>query len=162
MNKDSKEKNFDKTRELKKFSLSEALAQQSQGMFKDASLVPILTQARLEIVNFIRQHLSDTDGCISYVLDRRLKTQENLLADHLPTPLVALQKIILSITSNDATLAEFVREVDQYYGENFGERPFFQTIGSPAHPDDPYTHESVRLLLGKLLADVELTLPKIP
>ena len=32
-----------------------------------------------------------------------------------------------------------------------GERPYFEKEGTPCHPDDPYTVESVRLALSGLL-----------
>jgi hypothetical protein len=32
-----------------------------------------------------------------------------------------------------------------------GERPYFENEGSPLHPDDPYTVESVRNALSGLL-----------
>ncbi len=36
-------------------------------------------------------------------------------------------------------------------GRIFGERPYLEKAGSPAHADDPYTVESVRKTLSDLL-----------
>ena len=37
-----------------------------------------------------------------------------------------------------------MRQVDIKWGQMYGERPHFQQPGQPPHPDDEYTHESVR------------------
>lgn len=147
---------------FKKFSIEDGLAQHAQGMFKDASLVPALTQAKIELSQFIRASIVDRNGCLHHILERRIFAQETLLAQNLTHPLDVLNQIIRSILSSDQQLAEFVREIDQYYGEKFSERPYFQRVGQEANPEDPYTHESVRLLLGKLLANVNISLPKKP
>jgi hypothetical protein len=38
-----------------------------------------------------------------------------------------------------------------------GERPHFEREGSPRHPDDPYTVESVRNALSRLLQQLAVT-----
>lgn len=48
-------------------------------------------------------------------------------------------------------LRELVREADVEWGRVNGERPCFDTEGSPPQPDDPYTFESVRKMLSSLV-----------
>ena len=50
---------------------------------------------------------------------------------------------------------EFVRQVDQKYGEMYRERPYFQRPGQEPHPDDEYTHASVKNDLEGLLGLLE-------
>jgi len=44
-----------------------------------------------------------------------------------------------------------VREADVEWGRTLGERPYFDAQGGPPHPDDPYTIESVRATLSRLV-----------
>jgi hypothetical protein len=48
-------------------------------------------------------------------------------------------------------LEELVREADVAWGQALGERPYFQQEGEAPCPDDPYTWDSVRADLSKLL-----------
>jgi hypothetical protein len=38
-----------------------------------------------------------------------------------------------------------------------GERPYFEKVGCPHHPDDPYTVESVRNALSGLLKQLAVS-----
>ncbi len=67
------------------------------------------------------------------------------------SPLVALNQIISSLIDNQNLFYEFVRQVDFKWGQIYDERPYFQQPGQPAHPNDEYTHESVRLQLIEFL-----------
>ncbi len=134
----------------RKFSLSEGIAQNAKGMFKDVSVVPALTQAQSEISLYIRGHLRDSSGAMVRVLENRLKSNDELLGSHLSDPLNALKIVVERIIENQNRLYDFVREVDQKYGQMCHERPFFQKPGQKAHPDDEYTHESVKEALVKL------------
>jgi hypothetical protein len=51
-------------------------------------------------------------------------------------------------------LAELVRDADIEWGRVMGERPYLAREGSPHHPDDPYTVESVRSVLTGLLKEL--------
>jgi len=48
-------------------------------------------------------------------------------------------------------LKEFVREADVEWGRVTDERPYFEKAGLGRHPNDPYTIDSVRNTLLKLL-----------
>jgi hypothetical protein len=52
---------------------------------------------------------------------------------------------------NQAFLYELVRRVDVKWSQIYDERPYFQQPGQAPHPDDEYTHESVRLTLNQFL-----------
>ena len=58
--------------------------------------------------------------------------------------MLALREIIQHILEKEAVLHEFVRQVDMRWGEMYLERPHFQQPGEAPHPDDDYTHASVR------------------
>jgi hypothetical protein len=68
---------------------------------------------------------------------------------------MALNEILSTLLDNQDLLYEFVRQVDHKWGQLYGERPYFQQPGQLPHPEDEYTHESVRLKLMKLLDIVE-------
>jgi hypothetical protein len=55
------------------------------------------------------------------------------------------------VLGSDYLLKELVREADVEWGHVLGERPYFDKEGSPPHPDDPYTFESVRKTLHSLM-----------
>ena len=44
--------------------------------------------------------------------------------------------------------------MDCQWGQLTGERPYFQSPGQTAHPDDEYTHESVNRQLAQLLESI--------
>ncbi|WP_042891996.1 hypothetical protein, partial [Anaplasma marginale] len=67
------------------------------------------------------------------------------------SPLIAFEAILSSVIDNENLLYEFVKEVDRKWGQMYDERPYFQKPGQPPHPNDEYTHESVRLQLVDLL-----------
>ncbi|MCK5883740.1 MAG: hypothetical protein KAG61_08630 [Bacteriovoracaceae bacterium] len=137
-------------RSQRKFSMMDGLAQSAKGMFKDASVVPALTQAQTKIGLFIRGNLRDSSGAMSRVLEARLKGNDELVGSHLNDPLVALNILLKRLLDNEHRLFDFVREVDQKYGQMFQERPHFQRPGQEAHPDDEYTHQSVKESLEQL------------
>ncbi|MBF0371718.1 MAG: hypothetical protein HQL52_19965 [Magnetococcales bacterium] len=140
-------KQADIERELaarQKFSLAGAIGRQARGAMKGASPIPRGEQAVLTINHFIDQHLSDPSGALKSILKRRIKAQEMVLQKHLENPLAALQEILHALLDQEGTLQEFVRRVDVRWGELYQERPHFQQPGAAAHPDDEYTHQSVR------------------
>jgi hypothetical protein len=53
--------------------------------------------------------------------------------------------------SNHELLYEFVKQVDFKWGQMYDERPYFQSPGQAPHPNDEYTHESVKKKLRKLV-----------
>ena len=155
----SNKKDQDKERDLaiqreilagRKFSLAEAIGREGGGFLKGESPVPRLAQAIAELQMFINQNLSDSSGALQAVLYVWVKT-DTRVSQHLNSPLVALQEILTTLIDNQNLLHEFVREVDQKWGQIYDERPYFQQPGQNPHPEDEYTHESVRLQLMQLL-----------
>ncbi|MEM9161549.1 MAG: hypothetical protein AAGC54_00575, partial [Cyanobacteria bacterium P01_F01_bin.4] len=87
-------------------------------------------------------------------LDSVLKTwvkTDVRMSQHLDEPLTALRKILTSIIDSEETLSEFSRQVNVQWGEIYGERPHFQALGQPPHPQTAYPHATVRETLLNLL-----------
>ncbi len=158
-NKDDRDKERDLAiqREIlsgRKFSLAEAIGREGGGFLKGESPVPKLAQAIAELQMFINQNLSDSSGALQAVLYVWVKT-DTRVSQHLNSPLIALHEILASLIDNQNLLHELVREVDQKWGQIYDERPYFQQPGQNPHPEDEYTHESVRLQLIQLLDTVK-------
>jgi hypothetical protein len=135
----------------RKFSLSEAIGRLAgPGMMKGVSPVTGKEQAVAEIEGYLERHLSDGAGVMSAVLLRQIKESE-LLLSNLDQPLVVLATYVQRVLDSEYVLQELVRESDVEWGRVFGERPYFQKEGTPPHQDDPYTIESVRGSLSRLV-----------
>lgn len=136
------------------FTLEGAIGRAAGGAMKGASPVPRLDQAMTELIRFVNQHTHDPSGALKSILRRRIQAGEVIVGQHLEAPLQALQAIVQPVLENDVRLHEFVRQVDVRWGELFCERPHFQQPGQSPHPDDEYTHDSVRRDLVDLLERV--------
>ncbi|MGF1486440.1 MAG: hypothetical protein ACFBSE_04935 [Prochloraceae cyanobacterium] len=134
----------------RQFSLADLIAKEGGSFLKGESPVPKLVQTTTEINNFIDRNLVDTSGALQAVLYKHVKNDLRV-SQHLDSPLIALNKIIRTLIDNQTIFYEFVKEVDLEWGRIFDERPYFQQPGEPPHPEDEYTHESVRLKLLELL-----------
>ncbi|MGB5633729.1 MAG: hypothetical protein WBM44_27870 [Waterburya sp.] len=151
--KDDKDRDLAIQREIlsgRKFSLAEAIGREGGGFLKGDSPVPQLVQAIAELQMFINQNLSDSSGALQAVLYNWVQTDSRVI-EHLNSPLMALNEILSTLIDNQNLLYEFVRQVDQKWGQIYDERPYFQQPGQTPHPQDEYTHESVRLQLMELL-----------
>jgi hypothetical protein len=142
--------------QARKFSPKEAVARMAgPGAMKGASPVSPVQQAEIEIGSWLRSHVTDPAGALQVVLHRHLNGSKRLL-DNLDQPLAALAGYCQDILASDYLLKDLVREADVEWGRRMDERPHFEKAGSPQHPGDPYTVESVREALGdalKQLAD---------
>jgi hypothetical protein len=141
-------------REIRKertFTLAEAIGRLAgPGAMKGESPVTRMQQAEIEIQSWIRSHLADAGGALHVVLHRHVKGSE-LLLNNFDQPLVVLASYCQRVLESDYLLDELVRDADTEWGRVMGERPYFEKEGSPRHPDDPYTVESVRSALSGLL-----------
>jgi hypothetical protein len=138
-------------RQERKFSLNEALGQMAgQGMLKGGSPVPPQQQAEFEISLYLREHLSDASGVLPVVVLRSVKVSE-LFLHNTNQPLQVLSEYVGQLLQSPNLLKELVREADVEWGQLLGERPHFQQEGQASCPDDPYTFESVRADLSRLL-----------
>ena len=161
MSNDRKQKEDDIQREInlqQKFSVTGVIGRQSGGAMKGASPVSRLSQVTVEIIQFIDHHLSDPSGALKSVLNRTVKANEVTIDHNLHEPILALREIIRPILENNSILYEFVRQVDVQWGQIFNERPHFQEPGQEPHPDDEYTHESVRKTLMDLMGLIDATI----
>jgi hypothetical protein len=142
-------------RQGRKFTLEEAIARLAgPGILKGESPIGRLQQAEFEIESWLRTHLLDSGGALGPALNRRVKGSE-LLLNNFDTPLVVLASYCQHMLGSDFQLAELVRDADVEWARVMDERPYFERPGSPCHPDDPYTIESVRNSLSDLLRQLE-------
>lgn len=138
-------------RDGRKFTLEEAIGRMAgPGAMKGESPVSRIQQAEMEIETWLRSHLVDSAGALVVVLHRNIKGSE-LLLKSIDPPLMVLASYCQRILDSEYVLAELVRQADMEWGQVMGERPHFEKPGAPRHPDDPYTIESVRATLSKLL-----------
>lgn len=135
----------------RKFTLAEAIGRLAgPGAMKGESPITRAQQAGYEIENWLRTHLTDAGGPLEVVLNRRVKGSDILL-NNFDQPLLVLASYCQRVLKSDYLLKELVRDADVEWGQVMGERPFFEREGTPSNPDDPYTVESVRTVLGELL-----------
>jgi hypothetical protein len=138
-------------RQRRTFSLGEAIGREGGDFLKGASTVPRLAQITAEITNFVDQNLSDVSGALRTILHRRIKTNDVLVTKHEAVPIAALKELLSAILEHETALFELVGEVDAQWGQMMLERPYFQKPEQSPHPQDEYTHESVRRDLERLL-----------
>jgi hypothetical protein len=138
----------------RKFSLSEAIGRLAgPGAMKGVSPVTRTQQAVVEIQEYLNRHLTDAGGVLSSVLLRRVEASE-LLLKAPDQPLVVLGDYVRRVLESAYGLSELVREADVEWGRVFGERPRFEKAGCPPAADDPYTLESVRSALARLVEEL--------
>ena len=125
------------------FSIAEAIGREGGTFLKGESTVPKLVQVITAINTFIDRNLNDPDAALQAILHQWVKGDPRV-SQYKETPLVALKQILSSLIDNPNLLYELVRQVDIKWGQMYGERPYFQQPGQPPHPNDVYTHESVR------------------
>ena len=125
------------------YSLAEAIGREGGTFLKGESTVPKLVQVITKINTFIDRNLDDPAAALQAILHQWVKGDPRV-SQYKETPLVALAEILQSIVDNPNLLYELVRQVDIKWGQMYGERPYFQQPGEAPHPDDEYTHESVR------------------
>lgn len=162
MPEDNNQEEQDISRELRqqqKFSLSAAIGQAGGGdMMKGASPIPRREQASTAITEFIKQNCPDPSGALKAELAGRIKNSGPILEKHLADPLKALVEIVQAILDKEQILFEFVRQVDVRWGQMYQERPHFQQPGQKAHPEDEYSHNSVKEDLTILLQKAKSSL----
>ena len=110
--------------------------------------------------SYISQNLHDLSGSLQAVLQLSVDQADEAISRHLEQPLLVLQQLIKQILNQPEILYELVKQVDCKYGQMYEERPHFQHPGAPAHPDDEYSHESVRVQLTNFLERIENTLER--
>jgi len=137
-------------RSKRTFSLNDAIGRLSGGDFmKGGTPVSRQRQAELEVEEYLRRHLPDSEGVLKNVVLRDLG--ESLLASDYDQPLVTLAEYTRTLLASEQLLEDVVRNADIEWGRVQGERPYFQKPGRPADPDDPYTVDSIRAALVRLL-----------
>jgi hypothetical protein len=130
------------------FSLADAIGRSGGDFLKGESTLPRLVQAQMQVNGFISQQVPDVSGALHQVLHRWVEADTARLSRHSDRPLQALVDLIDQILAHPPTLYDLVWQVDMQWGELSGEPPHFQQPGQPPHPDDEYTHASVRQAVG--------------
>jgi len=147
-------------RDGRKFTLEEAIGRLAgpRGL-KGESPITRMRQAEFAIESCLRSHLADMGGPLEVVLLRYLKGSE-LLLHNFEQPMAVLASYCQRVLDSDYLLKELVRDADVEWGRVMQERPYFEKEGSPHHPDDPYTVESVRKALSNLLERLAVDPPR--
>lgn len=139
----------------RKFTLADMIAKEGGGFLKGESPVPKFRQLKAEIKVFVSKRLPDSSGALQAVLNNWIEEDDGGVSKYEDNPLLALDEMIERIVSQSNIFYEFVRQVDLKWGQMNQERPFFQQPGQTAHPDDEYTHESVKVQLLKLQEQIK-------
>lgn len=143
-------------RSHRKFSLAEAIGRMGGDLLKGTSPVTGKRQAELVVENYLRKYLPDAEGALQAVLQRQIKESDVLLKG-FEYPFDVLSQVLESLLASEQRLRRFVGQVDAEWGRLYAERPYFEMADRAPHPHDPYTYDSVRELLVKLLADLQST-----
>jgi len=138
-------------RQGRKFTAEEAIGRLAgPGAMKGASVISRQQEAENAAGVWLAANIADSTGALRTVLHRHLKTSR-LLLHNLDDPSVAAAAYLRQILASEQRLRETVREADAEWGRAMDERPHFEREGSPPHPDDPYTADSVRKALDEAL-----------
>jgi hypothetical protein len=141
-------------RQGRKFTAKEAMARMiGPGAMKGGSPISQVQEAEIEIGVWLRNNLTDASGALQALLHRQLNGSV-LLLDNLDRPLLALARYCEQVLATNHRLEELVREADVEWGRRMEERPHFNREGSPPHPDDPYTNDSVRAALSAIVTQI--------
>lgn len=154
----------------RQFSLADVIGREGKDGLKGESPVPPLVQAKLAIRAFVGDYLQDAAGGLEPPLQTWLQSEDAIISQHLDNPLTALSRILDQILAQPNQLYELVRQADVCWGQLYDERPHFQRPGQPPHPEDEYSHESVKVQLMELrdrlqqhlAPDSQTTDPKTP
>ncbi len=133
------------------FTLADAIGQEAGNFMKGESPIPRLVQARHGAQQALKESLIDGPGALHRVLEQWLVDDERRLSQYLEHPTEAVKDLLIAVLRSPATLYELVRQTDVTWGQIYDSRPHFQQPGQPPHPDDEYTHESVRETLEQCL-----------
>ncbi|MGB3310754.1 MAG: hypothetical protein WBG32_05545 [Nodosilinea sp.] len=133
------------------FTLADAIGQEAGNFMKGTSPIPRLVQAKHGAQQALKESLTDGPGALHRVLEQWLCDDENRLSQHVQNPAEALKDLLGAILRSPETFYELVRQADVTWGQIYDSRPHFQQPGQPPHPDDEYTHESVRETLKNCL-----------
>ncbi len=139
----------------RKFSLEDAFGRLAgDGLLKGDSPVPKKRQAEFEIEKYLEQNLIDSERALQLVLLRWVTNSDLFLEQGYERPIVALEMVVKRLLASEPLLRDFVTEVDREWGRMYLERPRLQREDSAPDPDDPYTFQSVRKTLSRLLDQI--------
>lgn len=125
------------------------------GLIEGKELVPPHLRLELALGQLLDQTLRDLDGSLNAVLRTEFKQRALYLANQLDQPEKALIKILQDLLDQTPLLQELVQKCDRHWGLQYGEKPYFEGNG-PAHPQDPYTFQSVKQSLLDVINALDL------
>ena len=138
----------------RQFSLAEAIGREGGSFMKGESTIPRPLRAATEVNQFVTTHLADPTGPVATTL-RDWVSHDIRLSRQLDTPLVALAQVVESILAEPTTLSEFARQVAIAHSHVTGDRPYFQKLNTPPHPQADHTFNSITADLTELLQQIE-------
>ncbi|MBE9156716.1 hypothetical protein IQ265_07725 [Nodosilinea sp. LEGE 06152] len=133
------------------FTLADAIGHEAGSFMKGESPIPRLVQAKHGAQQALKEALLDGPGALHRVLEQWLCNDETRLSQHSQNPVEAVKDLLETVLRSPETFYELVRQADVTWGQIYDCRPYFQQPGQPPHPDDEYTHESVRETLKNCL-----------
>jgi len=137
----------------RKFTLAEAIGREGGSFMKGESSIPRPLRATTRINQFITTHTQDPAGAFATTLSSWV-TNDIRVSRQLDTPLVALNQVIESTLKEPTSFIEFFRQVAIAQSKLTGDRPYFQQLNQPPHPEADHTHDSIRAALVQLLQDL--------
>lgn len=130
--------------------LPPGLQREASGYMNGESPFAAGKQMAYEAKQRVTSQTKDLEGSLKTVLCGIIDGEAARIDAHRDTPESVVTRIIDRILASEENLKEFVRRVDQRWGSDNQERPYFERSGQPSHPDDPYTYQSVRTSLEAL------------
>ena len=138
-------------RATRRADLASALAgRDGGGHLAGASPTPVIRRALLEIDQWLRAHLDDSDGDLRAAILARLEALPDRLEHGLGRPEATVAAWLDGILANAGAVADLVLDADRRWGARTGERPRFEQPDRPAADDDPYTIAGVTAALQTL------------
>ena len=137
-------------RASREFPLAEAIGREGGGFMKGESSIPRPLRATTQINQFITANVTDKGGAFSTTLSA-WATNDIRVSRQLDTPLVALAQIIESTIQEPTSISEYARHVAIAHSKETGDRPYFQQLNQPPHPQAEYTHASIKTELKHIL-----------
>lgn len=149
---DSDEKIERELRRNRPFSLGEAVGREGgSDLLGGASPIAHQRQVELAAEDLLDAHLDDSEGALRQVLLRDTHRAVEAAQRDRSDASYILRSLAAGFLGSDTGLADLVRRADAEWGRMYDERPHFGRAGTAPEPDDPYTVESVRTQLERLL-----------
>ena len=139
-------------RQGRKFSVAEAIGREGGSFLRSSEAIPRPLRAIAQLNQFLDRHLHDSEGALKPTLQRWLQGDERF-SQNLDLPLLVMSEVLVEL-AQPPVLYEFARQVNVHWGQIYGDRPYFQLPGQPAHSEAAYSHESIQAALNQVQAQL--------